>query len=57
MVLTPIRDDGLELLELRRSFRERGQLEALELCRYRVGHGLGIVKLKVEVAREDASES
>jgi hypothetical protein len=38
-VLTPVRDNGLELLELRRPFGKRRELQALELRRHRVAHG------------------
>jgi len=40
-ILTPVRDNGLELLELRRALCEGRKLQALELCGYRVGHGCG----------------
>jgi hypothetical protein len=41
-VLTPVRDDGLELLQLRRPLREGRELKALELRGYRVSHvGVG----------------
>ena len=37
-VLTPVRDDGLELLQLRRPLRKGRELEALELRGYCVSH-------------------
>jgi hypothetical protein len=38
-VLTPVRDNRLELLELRRPLRKRRELQALELRGHRVAHG------------------
>jgi hypothetical protein len=39
LVHTPVRDNRLELLELRRALRKRRELQALELRRHRVAHG------------------